>query len=165
MKTIIDRPNNIDKDLLIQLVNLVEEGDQVQRHFIERGIETADFIALFVLNEVIVTSATLKNPLKSYKDSVFQLAKADKLNIDNLQELGYIITNPKYEGQKLCQRLLTEFFKIIGKKQMFATTRKPSMAHILTKFGFEKIGHAYKTDLELLTINVTDRKQIIENPI
>lgn len=165
MKTIIDKPNNIDKDLLIQLINLVEQGDQVQRHFIERGIETADLIALFVFNGVILCSATLKNPLKSYKDSVFQLAKADELNIDNLQELGYIITNPKHEGKKLCQGLLKEFFKKIGEKQIFATTRKPSMAHILSKFGFEKIGQTYKTDLELLMFNAPDKNKFSEEQI
>ena len=149
MTTIINIPTNIDKDLLNQLIDLVETGDQVERHFVERGIQTADLIALLVDNGEIHCSATLKNPLKSYRDNVFQLANADKFNLDNLQELGYIITNPKYEGQKLCQTLLSEFFQNIGDRQMFATTRKPSMAHILKKVGFNKIGDTYKTDLEL----------------
>lgn len=153
MTTIIDKPANIDKDLLIQLIDLVEKGDQVQRHFIERGVETADLIALLVDNREILSSATLKNPLKSYRDNVFQLAKADNLNRENLQELGYIVTNPKHEGKKLCQTLLTEFFKTIEDRQMFATTRKPSMAHILKKFDFTKLGDTYKTDLDLLIYN------------
>jgi|SRR5690606_7494044 len=158
MKIVIDKPSNIDKHLLNQLIDLVDNGGQVQRNYIERGIETADLIALYVLNGVILSSATLKNPLKSYKERVFELAQVDKLNIDTLQELGYIITNPEYEGQKLCQHLLTEFLKIIGEKQMFATTRKPSMVHILSKFGFEKIGHTYQVDLELLVFNLKDNK-------
>lgn len=158
METIIDKPCNIDKDLLIQLVNLVEKGGQVKRHFIERGIETADLVAIYVLNGEILSSATLKNPIKSYKESVFELAKAYELDIDNIQELGYIITNPKYEGQKLCQRLLTEFFRIVGGKQIFATTRKSAMTHILSKFGFEKIGQTFKTDLQLLVFNLKDKK-------
>jgi predicted GNAT family N-acyltransferase len=153
MTTIIDKPANIDKDLLIQLIDLVEKGDQVQRHFIERGVETADLIALLVDNREILSSATLKNPLKSYRDNVFQLAKADNFNRENLQELGYIVTNPKHEGKKLCQTLLTEFFKTIEDRQMFATTRKPSMAHILKKFDFTKLGDTYKTDLDLLIYN------------
>jgi predicted GNAT family N-acyltransferase len=153
MTTIIDKPTNIDKNLLNQLVDLVEKGDQVERHFIERGIETADLIALFVDNDEIYSSATLKNPLKSYRDNVFQLARAVKYNTDNFRELGYIITNPKYEGQKLCQKLLTEFFQGINDKQMFATTRKPSMIHILQKFGFTKLGDTYKSDLNLLFYN------------
>lgn len=161
MKTIIDKPINIDKDLLNQLIDLVENGDQVQRHYIERGIETADLIAIYVLNGVILSSATLKNPLKSYKDSVFLLAKANKSNIDNLQELGYIITNPKHEGQKFCQKLLTEFLKTIGDRQMFATTRKSSMTHILSKFGFRKIGDTYKTDLDLLVFNIKENNKLI----
>lgn len=149
MTTIIDKPNNIDKDLLNQLIDLVEEGDQVQRHFIERGIETAELIAMFVDNGEIHCTATIKKPLKSYSDGVFQSAKVDKFNTDNLQELGYIVTNPKCEGQKLCQSLLTEVFKTVGDRQMFATTRKPSMAHILRKFGFNKLGDTYKINLEL----------------
>lgn len=159
MKTIIDKPINIDKDLLNQLIDLVENGEQVQRNYIERGIETADLIAIYVLDGMILSAATLKNPLKSYRDKVFQLAKAENSNKKDLQELGYIITNSKYEGQKFCQKLLYEFFKTIGDRQMFATTRKPSMAHILSKFGFKKIGDTYKTDLDLLVLNIkVDKK-------
>lgn len=153
MTTLIEKSENIDKNLLVHLIDLIELGDQVERRFIERGIETADLIALFIDNGEILCSATLKNPLKSYRDNIFRLAKADESNLDNLQELGYIITNHNYEGQKLCQKLLTEFFKTIGNTKMFATTRKPSMAHILNKFEFIKSGINYKTDLQLLIYN------------
>ena len=153
MTTIIDNPANIDKNLLNQLIDLVEAGGQVHRHFIERGIRTADLIALFFDNDGIYCSATLKNPLKSYKNDIFESAKAERINQGNLQELGYIITNPKHEGKNLCQDLLTKFFKVIGDQHMFATTRKPSMAHILKKFGFSKLGNTYKGDLELYIYN------------
>lgn len=153
MTTIIDKPTTINKDLLKQLIGLIEKGDQVQRHFIERGIAMADLIALFVDNGEVHCTATLKNPLKSYRYDVFRSAKVSKFHTDKLQELGYIVTNPKYEGQKLCQSLLTEFFKTIGDRQMFATTRKPSMAHILKKFWFNKLGDTYKIDLDLFIYN------------
>ncbi len=153
MTTLIDIPKNIDKTLLVQLIDLVEEGDQVERHFIERGIETADLIALLVDNNIVLSSATLKNPLKSYRENVFHLAGVDNEINNYLQELGYIITNPKHEGNKLCQTLLLEFFKVIKDKSIFATTRKPSMVHILKKFDFNKLGTTYKKDLELLVHN------------
>lgn len=153
MTIIIDKPNNIEKELLFQIIDLVEKGDQVQWHFIERGVKTAELIALLINDDKVLSSATLKNPLKSYRDNVFHLAKVNNFNNNNLQELGYIVTNPQHEGKKLCQTLLEQFFKTIGAKQIFATTRKPSMAHILEKFGFTKLGETYKTDLELLIYN------------
>lgn len=153
MTTIIDRPKNIDEKILAQLIDLIENGEQVQRKFIKRGIETAELIAFFIDKDELIASATLKNPLHSYRDKVFRLADAEDQKKDFAQELGYIVTNPKYEGQKLCQKLLTEFFKIIDSKEMFATTRKSSMAHILKKFGYRKLGPTYKKDLELFIYN------------
>ncbi|WP_159728009.1 hypothetical protein [Sphingobacterium sp. 18053] len=159
MKTIIERPENIDKILLDQLIDLIEQGGQVQRSYIEKGIENADLIALLVENNVIISSATLKNPLKSYKERVFQQAGVGKFNKEGLKELGYIVTNSKYEGQRLCQKLLNEFLKKIHTNQIFATTRKESMIHILEKFEFKKMGQSYKVDLHLLSYNLGDIKQ------
>lgn len=153
MITIIDTPANIDKNLLNQLIELVEKGDQVERRFIKRGIESASLIGIFVDQNEIYSSVTLKNPLNSYSGKVFKLAGVNQTTLNNFQELGYIITNPKYERRGLCQNLLTDFFKIISGEQMFATTRKPSMIHILQKFGFIKLGNTYKKDLNLFFYN------------
>lgn len=153
MKTTIDKPINISKEILLNLIDLIEAGGQVKKHHIEKGIETADLIAIMFDNDMIVASATLKNPKDSYKNGVFYQANFSVGKISYKKELGYIITNPKYEGQKYCQKLLESFINSISKEKIYATTRKPAMAHILCKFNFVKAGKPYKDDLELFLLN------------
>lgn len=154
MTTIIDKQGNIDNDILTQLVDLIGEGKQVQRRYIESGLEAATLIALLIDNNKIISSATLKNPRDSYRDKVFRLAGIESRKGDFAQELGYIVTNPEYQRQGHCQNLLVEFFKIIDNQNMFATSRRPSMVHILKKnFGFKKLGNTYNEDLELFIYN------------
>jgi predicted GNAT family N-acyltransferase len=153
MTTIIDIPNNISKDLLGQLLELIETGSQVDPEGLEERLMNADLIALLVDKDKIVTTATLKNPLTSYRNKVFKSAGVDSDKENYKKEIGYIVTHPDYEGQKLCQKLLSELVSKIDTQNIFATTRKPSMAHILTKYGFKKSGTTYNKDLDLLIYN------------
>ena len=98
----------------------------------------------------IVSTATLKNPRDAYQTGVFESAGVASDKEWYNKELGYIATDKKYEGNRLCQKLLAELIPLIKNQSLFATTRKPSMAHILAKHGFEKLGNTYKKDLELL---------------
>jgi predicted GNAT family N-acyltransferase len=151
MTTIIDTPDKISKALLGQLLDLVETGSQVDPEGLEERIMNAELIAVMVDNDKIVTTATLKNPLTSYRNKIFKSAGVDGDKENFKKEIGYIVTHPKYEGQKLCQKLLTEFMPHIDRNNIFATTRKPSMVHILTKFGFKKSGDTNEKELDLLT--------------
>lgn len=158
MKIIVEKPNNIDKGILDQFVDLVDSGEQVQKKFIVRGVNRAELIALFIDSDEVIAAAALKNPLPSYRNGVFKLAGVENEDVNTFtKELGYIVTKPKYEGRKYCQKALLALFDNIGDTRMFATTRKPSMAYILRKFGFEKLGNTYKSDLELFTF-IGDRK-------
>lgn len=151
MKILIDSPRNIDKEILIELIDLIVAGGQVKRAFIEKGIKNADLIAIMFDSNIIVSSATLKNPNTSYKRKVFDLANCSSLksHLYN-KELGYIVTNPDYESRGYSQILLNHFLRSISNEKIFATTRKPAMVHILEKFNFIKAGKAYNGDLELL---------------
>lgn len=153
MNIIIDKPINISKEILLNLIGLIVTGGQVKKHHIKNGIETADLIAIMFDNDKIVTSATLKNPKASYKNKVFDQANFSVGKTSYKKELGYIITDPQYEGQKHCQELLESFISSISKEKIYATTRKPAMAHILCKFNFVKAGKPYNEDLELFLLN------------
>ena len=64
-----------------------------------------------------------------------------------------IVTKREYEGKKLCQNMLEELIPMVNSENVFATTRKPSMAHILSKFEFSKEGKTYKKDLNVFVLN------------
>lgn len=150
MMTTIDNPKNINKEILDKIIDLVCHGNQVERRFIEAGIKSSEFIAITLENDNVVTTATLKNPILSYRNKVFKLANVNDVKDGYFKELGYIVTHPNYEGRKLCQELLKRFIPYIDKENVFATTRKTSMIHILGKFAFTKVGNTYNHDLNLL---------------
>lgn len=150
MTTIIDTPINISKKLFPGLLELIKTGTQVDPEGLEDRIMASDLIAFLLDNDKIVSTATLKNPLISYRNKVFKAADVDEEKENYIKEIGYIVTRQEYEGQKLCQQLLNKFIPCVDSHKIFATTRKPSIVHILGKYGFKKIGTTYNNDLDLL---------------
>ena len=150
MKTIIDNPTKLSKELITQLLELIENGSQVDSNGLYDRIMRAELIAIRFDNNVIVTTATLKNPFDSYRKKVFTGAGIAIDTAAYNKELGYIVTNPKYEGKKHCQALLEAFMPVIAHTRIFATTRKSAMIHILSKYGFTIAGTSYNEDLQLL---------------
>lgn len=150
----ITLPDEIDNDHLIQIMDLIINGGQIRRDGLQERILRADLVAYEIQDEMVICTATLKNPSPTYAKKVFTLAKVIS-SINYNKELGYIATHPDFEGRGHCQNLLTEFFGRIGESPMYATTRKQAMLHILGKFGFKITGITYNQDLNLLTY---DRK-------
>lgn len=89
--------------------------------------------------------------MTSYRNKVFKSAGVDNDQENYKKKIGYIVTHPDYEGKKLCQRLLNVFIPTVDRHNIFATTRKPSMAHILGKYGFKKSRITYNKGLDLFT--------------
>ena len=150
MEVIIEKPEHISTDLFEQLLKIIEEGCQVDPEGSDERIKIADLVAILLDGDIIVSTATLKNPATSYRNKVFKKANFGKFKEQYEKELGYIVTNPKYEGQGQCQRILSEFIPMLKEYKMFATTRKSAMEHVLIKFGFRKEGETYNKDLNLL---------------
>lgn len=153
METLITKPKDIPQKLFAELIELVESGAQADSEGLADRLMNADLIALKVDNDKIVTTATLKNPANSYRNRVFRSAGVERDQEPYTKELGYIVTDPLHEGKKHCQHLLNEFMPYIKEHKIFATTRKPSMIHILSKYGFRRHGNIYKDDLNLLVYN------------
>lgn len=156
MDLIIENPENIPDALLMQLIDLISEGAQVDINGLKNRLLKADLIALLTDEGKIATTATLKNPNQGYKETVFKKAGVENISENFTKELGYIVTHPAYEGKGLCQQLLRAFVPRINNNNIYATTRKVSMAHVLNKFDFHKMGDTYDKDLELFVNNSMD---------
>ncbi|MFQ6601893.1 hypothetical protein [Flavobacterium sp. C3NV] len=150
METIIRKPKEFSADFIRQIVELLDQGNQISIKGIEKRLIKADLIALIVDSDKVLSTACLKKPDPNYKKAVFESAKQGDIASQFEKELGYIVTHPEFEGQKLCQKLLGVFVPQISDINLFATTRKDSMIHILDKFGFSKVGEPYKDGLNLL---------------
>ncbi len=151
MEIKICKPNEIEEIFLSQIIDLIVQGGQIKsdRSGIRLLLSMADYIAFKHINNLVISTATLKNQYPSYKEKVFTLANSKYSDRYN-KELGYIVTNPDFQNQGHCQHLLEAFFNLIKTHSIYATTRKPSMIHILNKLGFRQSGQVYNQDLTLL---------------
>jgi hypothetical protein len=152
MKIIINTPAQINDNNLNQIINLIIQGGQVTTKGLLDRIQRADFIAYKLEDNKVICTASLKNPNKTYIANVFDSAEIKK-DLDYKKELGYIATHKDFENKGHCQELLKIFFDHISNNLIFATTRKPSMIHILEKFEFTKIGKIYNNNIQLLIYN------------
>lgn len=145
-------PKFISSEILNQIINLVIDGGQIQHGLLKDNLLKSEYIAYIIEDDKVVTSATLKNPLKSYRDRVYQQSKSNLESL-NQRELGYIVTHKEFRGKGYCTNLLNEFQEYFNNQNLFATTRKESMIHILKKYNFRIVGETYKSDLKLLIKN------------
>jgi hypothetical protein len=149
---VITQPSEIEHDRLQEIVELLLRGGQVHQVGLQERILRSDFVAYKIINNKVICTATLKNPHSSYRIKVFNSAKFP-VTVNYKKELGYIVTHPDFENIGHCQDLLLRFFNKISTYSMYATTRKPSMVHILSKMGFKVTGKTYNQDLKLLIYN------------
>jgi len=150
METVIRKPKEFSADFIRQIVELLDQGNQISMKGIEKRLMKADLIALIVDNDMVLATACLKNPDPTYKEKVFESAMEDDVAPQFDKELGYIVTRNGFEGQKLCQKLLSVLIPKISDINLFATTRNESIIHILAKFGFSKSGQPYNDGVNLL---------------
>ncbi|MGQ2981845.1 hypothetical protein [Flavobacterium sp.] len=152
MDVVIKKPVEVSEHEMEQIVLLIIQGNQIQGDVdtIKQRLANSVYIGFIIEEGQIVSTATLKSPVESYRAKVFVSAKAEAYKPIYKYELGYIVTAKKHEGRKLCQDLLTAFYQIIASKKIFATTRKESIKHILGKYGFINIGEKFNGDLFLL---------------
>lgn len=146
----IEHPSSFSTQLIKQVHDLIEDGGQIPSSYIKVGLHRASALGAIIKEGNVVATCCLKNPTNSYRDNVFTSAGVKDIKDTFSQELGYIVTHNAHEGQRFCQKLITEMLPLFNKKFIFATTRKPAMVHILKKFGFKPVGRTYKNDLILL---------------
>lgn len=154
MKWEIQAPALVKENYLTQIITLVVSGNQIPKQGLKERLLRSDLIAFGILGDIVVTTATIKNPAASYSTRVFHQSQSPYLSGDFKKELGYIATHPDHEGKGYCQHLLSILLRGID-SPMFATTRKASMIHILSKHGFTQTGKLYKEDLSLMVRQTT----------
>lgn len=145
---VIAIPSQIDETTLTRLVKFINSGGEVNTTV--QALKRAYRIAYYTDEGKIVCSAVIKTPVKTYVNRIFKESQSELDQDEFPVELGYITTAKEYEGNKVCQHLLNQLSLHWKSKNIFATTRKPSMIHILNKHGFQKTGLTYKENLNLL---------------
>jgi predicted GNAT family N-acyltransferase len=146
---IIDR-EVLSPEMRDEFIAFIEMGGQVSRHFIKRGVNQAERIAIINEEDQLLSIAVVKQPLESYRNRVFEAAGVPDKAEDSPLELGYLYTKPEFNGRGYCTQLISELVPTFITRPIFATTRNTAVIHILKKFGFAPIGNVYNDDLNLL---------------
>lgn len=150
METVVSAPQKLPPKLFSSVLDLIKTRSPVAQESLTERFTNAEQVIMMIDKGKVISTATIKNPLGSYKRRVFSEAgvvgEKDSYEI----EVGYIATDKEYEGRKLCQSILSELLSLQGSRHIFATTREPAMMHILTKLGFKHLGKEYKDHLVLM---------------
>lgn len=163
-----------ESPIMQSVTNFVAQFGQVQRKYIEKGLKRAKLIGTITINNAIISSATLKRPLKKYYLDAYAKAGAEisRPNVEVL-EYGYAGTLESYRrnhySSKLLSALLTQLCDHeVGESCphcpiIFATVHADNTAEInlLDSNGFSQVGEEYSNEtgdysLLLFEYNNTD---------
>lgn len=151
MQIIIEKPGNISEDQLNQFTQLVKEGGEIKfPNGLEERIQNCMLLGILKVEEEISAIIALKQPTSAYIAKKFAAAGVAQLAPKFSYELGYVVTRESFRGKKLCQKLLQEFIPHVRSLNIYGTTRKPEIIHILGKFNFGIAGEKFDEDLHLL---------------
>lgn len=151
MSIVLTKNSKLSSVRLYQIVKLIESGGEIKttRTKLLESLLRSDLITYDLEEDLVICTATLKNPQTLYREKVFSLAKVNgSKNYD--KELGYIATHRDFEGRGHCQKLLQHFLPHMAGQKVYATTRNPIMAHILGKSQFAERGQTYNGGLRLM---------------
>ena len=150
--------SNIDTTIFDQIVNLVVQGGEVKQNFAIPGLQRAKLIGYVIVNNEVVSTATIKVPNQSYKDSVFHKAGIDD-DMGVSYEYGYNVTSPEYRRKGYTtnlNRIIFDHFSL----PVFATVRDDNYmsSELLQRSGFVKVGNSYKSTNGNYTLSLYIKK-------
>ena len=145
MELHIKRPSDLKEKELEQIQSLIILGGEVSSDTLRERLLQSSLIAFFEDNNNVIATATIKKPLNNYKTKVFSKSKTNLEIHDYPFELGYVIVDSAYRGNKLASRLCGELCRILLSSKLFATTKVDNrpMQTILETNYFKKIGEQY----------------------
>jgi hypothetical protein len=163
LEPVLKSPSNLNPRELEQIKRMIIAGGEVSAANIDERLAATKLIAFFETDNQIIATASIKVPLKSYKDKVFK--KKAKTTVDPKSyeyELGYLYTLPLARGKNLSNRLISSLLLEHDGAQIFSTTRMGNMqVHAMMRaMGFVRTGGGYlnanKTDHLVLYITTVD---------
>ena len=72
------KSKDISNKILNQVIELVLEGEQITHAQLKENLLKSEYIAYILEDGIVKTTATLKNPLDSYRKRVYRESKTNK---------------------------------------------------------------------------------------
>lgn len=137
-------PNDCSKEEIEAFIRLVNRGGEVSDG-IKNRIARARSLGFVMYDGHPVGVASVKRPLKSYREGVFTKAKSP-VSCENFKyELGWIFLKDDHRQKGQMTPLIDELLSELSDAPIFATARSSNvvMIQILEHFEFEKSGAPY----------------------
>lgn len=141
-------PADCSEDKFDAFLKLVEKGGEVISNRLKDRTKNAKLLAFCHNGEQLVGVGALKNPAKTYKEKTFKKAGHPEKSENFKYEFGYLYVEEEYRKQGVGKRIFAALQEKIEMKEVFATVREENkiMVSFLKKYGFEKLGHSYKSE-------------------
>lgn len=150
MNDIIRSPNACSPQELRAFEQLVIAGRAVERAGLSRRLRSAlQLLFLKTKDGVLAGIGALKRPGLEYRTKVFRAAEAELSPDFYTVELGWVVVDEPFRGQRLPSRIVRDLVGVAAKDEsLFATTRadKLAMHYALGDNGFQREGVAFPSE-------------------
>jgi hypothetical protein len=149
MNSIICSPSECTDQDLTSFEELVIDGGAVDRAGLSGRIRSAlQLLFLRSAEGVLAGIGALKRPSLGYRTKIFNAAGSLlDANLYTL-ELGWVVVDNHYRGQRLPSRIVSDLLSVVGNERLFATTRadKAAMHYALGDNSFAREGVPFASD-------------------
>ena len=139
------RPEEADALTKQAFIEFVLSAGEVNAHSLPDLVDRAYRLVILSANGQTVGTGALKRPNDAYKRRSFEKAGAD-LDPETFQaELGWVHVAENLRGKGLAKCIVARCVASAQGPNIFATTRKDSMRHVLRLAGFVQCGRSYRS--------------------
>jgi predicted GNAT family N-acyltransferase len=141
----VKKPSKCSEKELEDFECFVLAGGQVNLNTLNSLISKAKALVFLKQGGCLKGIAAIKNPNLTYKNKVFEKAKATVLASDFMFELGWIFVLPSERGKKFSRELVKAALTAADSQSLFATSHlsNEKMHHTLKEYGFSCHGQEY----------------------
>lgn len=142
------QPKNIPRHVFDEILKLISKGNQSPANKTERVLKNAHLVSYAKKGDLILSTASLKNPTSERKSEVFKKSKTKLQNNDFDFELGFWSTLPEYSNQGILTRLISEQLEFIPVNSgIFCILRHPYLiSKLIKEFQFKSKGETFQLD-------------------
>lgn len=152
-------PSETCTEVIQRFVQMILAGGAVDDTFatIETRVRNCVSLIYKQQNGIIVGTAALKVPVKSYRNRISKSTGYDISESLYPYELGYVVVEKSVRRQGLSQQLVEAAIYQASPAGLFATTSSQAMHVVLPRAAFKKVGNNYKgADKNMLSLYTLD---------
>ncbi len=142
----VRKPSECSEKDIENFLRVLENSDHIGKSRLRERVMKARLLAFHYENDALVGVLALKQPSRSYKKKIFEMAGAPYDSSKFSVEIGWAFTLPEYRGRGIFSSLHKKIISGAGNINIYTTIRTTNtlLQAFLEKNGFRKTGSPYR---------------------